>query len=95
MSTQAVHIVVHGKVQGVWFRGTTESKAEEFGLAGWVRNRPEGTVEIHAEGMKEDLQRLIEWCRQGPPSASVSRVDVEWVSPKGMKTFSTKYFQDE
>lgn len=94
MSANAVHIVVHGKVQGVWFRAGTQAKAEEFGLAGWVRNRPEGTVEIHAEGKKFDLQRLIEWCHHGPPAASVSRVDVDWVSPKGMKTFSTHFFED-
>ena len=68
MGDSAVHIVVHGSVQGVFFRASTQSQASEHSLTGWVRNLPDGTVEIHAEGEKESLDRFIEWCRQGPPA---------------------------
>ena len=54
----AAHIIVHGRVQGVWFRAGTKEKADELGLLGWVKNRPEGTVEIHAEGEKPQLEKI-------------------------------------
>ena len=54
MGAEAVHIVVRGRVQGVWYRGSAEARASELGLAGWVRNCPDGTVEIHAEGDREN-----------------------------------------
>ncbi|NIQ02016.1 MAG: acylphosphatase [Nitrospinaceae bacterium] len=83
----AVHMVVHGRVQGVFFRASTQKKAEELGLAGWVKNRPDGTVEIHAEGQQETLEKLIEWCRQGPALASVSSIDLDWINAGGMESF--------
>ncbi len=85
--TVAVHMVVHGRVQGVFFRASTQKKAEELGLAGWVKNRPDGTVEIHAEGQQETLEKLIEWCRQGPALASVSSIDLDWINAGGMESF--------
>ncbi len=80
-------MVVHGRVQGVFFRASTQKKAEELGLAGWVKNRPDGTVEIHAEGQQETLEKLIEWCRQGPALASVSSIDLDWINAGGMESF--------
>lgn len=87
MSERAAHIIVRGRVQGVFFRAGTEAVARDLGLAGWVKNCADGTVEIHAEGEAQALARLIEWCRQGPPAASVSAVDVDWVAARGMKDF--------
>jgi acylphosphatase len=69
---EATHINVHGRVQGVWFRAGTKEKADELGLLGWVKNRPEGTVEIHAEGEKPQLEKFIAWCRKGTPAANRS-----------------------
>ncbi len=77
------HIWVSGKVQGVWYRATTVDEARKLGLTGWVRNLPDGRVEIVAEGPKELLDRLIVWCREGPPLAIVDDVKVIWESYSG------------
>lgn len=70
-------LIVHGRVQGVWFRGWAVDQARALGLAGWVRNRRDGSVEILAEGKAAAVTALIERCRHGPPAARVDRVDVE------------------
>jgi acylphosphatase len=90
MGDSAVHIVVHGSVQGVFFRASTQSQASEHSLTGWVRNLPDGTVEIHAEGEKESLDRFIEWCRQGPPAANVQRLDLDWVASQSLSDFEVR-----
>ncbi len=90
MGDSAVHIVVHGSVQGVFFRASTQSQASEHSLTGWVRNRPDGTVEIHAEGEKESLDRFIEWCRQGPPAANVQGLDLDWVASQSLSDFEVR-----
>ena len=69
-------LAVHGLVQGVWFRGWAVVQARALGLAGWVRNRRDGSVEILAEGEEAAVLALIERCRRGPPSARVDRVEV-------------------
>ena len=76
MADRRVHIVVKGRVQGVFFRASTLERAQELGLRGWVRNRPDGAVEIVAEGSEAAVAGLIEWCHHGPPSARVESVDV-------------------
>ena len=81
------HIIVHGQVQGVWFRAGTKEKADELGLLGWVKNRPEGTVEIHAEGEKLQLERFIAWCRKGTPAANVTSLNINGVMVKEFKSF--------
>ena len=70
------HIVlrVSGKVQGVWFRQSTVHEAEKLGLAGTVQNMPDGTVEIHAEGSEEQINKLLDWCLKGPPHSSVENI---------------------
>ena len=83
----AVHIIIHGKVHGVSFRASTQIKALELYLKGWVRNLPSGTVEVHAEGSQDSLDRLIKWCQKGPPSANVSRCDLDWITPQRMDKF--------
>ena len=84
---QAIHIIVHGRVQGVWFRAGTKEKAGELGILGWVKNRPEGTVEIHAEGEKSQLNNFISWCRKGTPAAHVTSVDLASISLKNFTSF--------
>ena len=86
----AVHIVVHGRVQGVFFRAGTQKAAEGLGLAGWVKNCPDGSVEIHAEGNKEELEELVAWCRKGPPLASVSNMDLNWIEAEGLSSFDIR-----
>lgn len=78
-----IHIFVYGLVQGVFFRSNTVSKAKSIGITGWVRNRRDGSVEIVAEGEKEKLERLAEWCREGPESAEVENIKEEWEKPTG------------
>ena len=84
---EATHIIVHGRVHGVWFRAGTKEKADELGLLGWVKNRTEGTVEIHAEGEKLLLEKFITWCRIGTPAADVTSLDIDEVMVKEYKSF--------
>lgn len=65
---------IKGKVQGVFYRVSAQRKAKALGVAGWVKNTPEGNVEILAAGTEEALQHFLEWCRQGPPGAVVTQV---------------------
>lgn len=76
MQRRAVHVVIHGRVQGVGYRAWTEARAEEAGLDGWVRNRAEGTVEAIFAGPPEAVERMLELCRSGPRGAIVSRVEI-------------------
>lgn len=78
MTKERVNIIVQGSVQGVFYRARTKEKALELELTGWVRNRIDGTVEIVAEGNKEDLERLVEWSRCGPKHAHVTNIEVSW-----------------
>jgi acylphosphatase len=69
-----VHLIVSGRVQGVWFRESTRLKAAELMVKGWVKNRSDGTVEITAEGMELNIKKFVEWCHEGPPQAVVRSV---------------------
>jgi acylphosphatase len=80
---KAVHIIVVGYVQGVGFRSNTQRQASKLGLSGWVRNLPDGSVEIHAEGDDAALGEFVEWCRGGPSDAIVEVVSVDWVPTEG------------
>jgi acylphosphatase len=77
MKTRA-HVYVNGLVQGVYFRASVREQAFEYGVKGWIRNLPDGRVEAVFEGEREIVERLIEFCRHGPPRARVSDVHVEW-----------------
>ena len=87
------HLIVSGRVQGVFFRVETRSAAEGIGrVGGWVRNRRDGTVEAVIEGPADRVNRLIEWCRKGPLQAKVSDVAIDWQPPTGEFTdFSVAY----
>ena len=78
---------VAGQVQGVFFRETCRREADGAGVAGWVKNRPDGKVEAAFEGPAEAVHRLVAWCRQGPPSARVSGVNVHEEAPQGERRF--------
>jgi acylphosphatase len=73
-----LHVVIEGRVQGVFFRAATRDEARARGLAGWVRNLPDGRVEAIFEGDKRVLEGMLAWCHQGPPYAYVHRVAIDW-----------------
>lgn len=77
MTAQA-HLIVSGKVQGVFYRASCQEVAIQYGLKGWVRNLPSGEVEALIQGEKEKIEKLIDWCKKGPPHARVSDVKIEW-----------------
>jgi len=78
-----VHLRIYGQVQGVFFRASTEAEARRLGFTGWVRNCPDGSVEVVAEGPRARLENLVAWCRHGPPRAQVDRVEIEWSEATG------------
>ena len=82
------HVVVRGSVQGVFFRAETRDRARSLGLAGWVRNAPDGTVEAAFEGDDERVESMVDWCRRGPSGATVEDVEVAWAEPEGGAGFS-------
>ena len=84
MQTMRAHILVHGRVQGVYYRATAQEVAQRLGLSGWVRNRAGGEVEIVAEGPRDRVEDLLAWCRRGPELARVERVDVDESEPVGL-----------
>lgn len=69
-----LRLVIEGRVQGVWFRESTRREAVNLGVSGWVRNRPDGTVELLAEGPEDQVRALAAWCGHGPAAARVDRV---------------------
>ena len=75
-------MVVRGRVQGVFFRAETERRARSLGLAGWVRNNPDGTVEAVFEGDRERVESMVDWSGRGPALAEVEGVEVEWERPR-------------
>lgn len=85
-----LRIQVTGKVQGVFYRASTQAKAKELGLNGWVKNAEDGSVLIEAEGEDQKLDKLVEWCQQGPGAAQVNAVDAEEIIPQGVNTFEVR-----
>jgi DNA ligase D-like protein (predicted 3'-phosphoesterase) len=82
--------VVRGEVQGVFFRDTTERKAQELGVSGWVRNAGDGTVLVHAEGSETAVEGLVDFLGEGPPAARVDEVEVEPVKVEGHEQFAAR-----
>lgn len=88
--TVARRVRVHGRVQGVFFRDSARREAERNGVAGWVTNRDDGTVEALFEGEAEAVESVVAWCGHGPPQADVERVDVEDAEPSGLGGFEVR-----
>ncbi|MEM1575609.1 MAG: acylphosphatase [Nitrososphaerota archaeon] len=92
MEKARAHVFISGLVQGVFFRWNTKKMADKLQLSGWVRNLPDGRVEAIFEGDKESIEKMIEWCKKGPPEAIVEKVEIIWEEFKGeFKGFKIVY----
>ena len=80
--TKCVRLIISGRVQGVYYRANTQEMALELGLSGWVRNCPDRKVEAVFEGASEKVEKAINWCRQGPPSAMVTSLEIHHEEPE-------------
>jgi acylphosphatase len=88
----SVQAIVYGYVQGVLFRDFVSRRATELGLTGYVRNLPEGSVEVNAEGRRKQLEKLISYLKMGPPAAEVEKVVVNWSEYTGnYSRFAIRY----
>ncbi len=76
MMTRSVHLIIHGRVQGVWYRAWTVETATKFSLTGWVRNRKDGTVEAVLSGEEAVVDQMITACYQGPPAARIDNIEM-------------------
>jgi acylphosphatase len=83
-------VVVRGRVQGVWFRQSTREHARSHGVAGWVRNLPDGTVEAVLEGPTKAVQRMVRFCETGPARADVDRIEQHDEAPEGLSGFEIR-----
>ena len=88
--TERRRVVVHGDVQGVFFRDSTRQKAEAAGVAGWVRNRDDGAVEAVLEGEQGSVERSVRFCQEGPRGAQVERVETFEEDPEGLSGFDVR-----
>lgn len=92
MKKVRAHVIIEGRVQGVFFRYHTQEKAYEIGVKGWVKNRRDGRVEAVFEGDKDKVDRIIQWCHRGPSEAIVTNVKVEWENYTGeFEDFTIRY----
>ncbi len=92
MKTRA-HVIVAGKVQGVFYRAETASRARSLDVTGWVRNLPDGRVEAVFEGEQNNVEKMIDFCCRGPPNAYVVNVDVKRQEWRGeFKNFTIRYY---
>lgn len=71
------HLKIYGQVQGVFFRRSAEIEAKKLSIVGWVKNRDDGSVEVMAQGEKENIDKFVKWCKRGPPFAEIEKVEVE------------------
>lgn len=90
MERIAKHAVVRGIVQGVAFRWYAKERARELGLAGWIRNLPDGRVEASFEGPKEAVDSFVDWLQHGPPAARVDGVELDEEAPTGAARFEVR-----
>lgn len=90
MTTIAKHVVVRGRVQGVFFRDSTSREAERHGVTGWVRNLEDGSVEARFEGREEVVAEMVELCRVGPPRSEVVDVEVSDCEPEDHQGFEVR-----
>lgn len=90
MAIIARHLTISGRVQGVFYRNWTAQTARALSLAGWVRNRMDGSVEALVEGHETDVEQFVTLAHDGPPAASVTRIDVETADVAGLVTFEKR-----
>ena len=90
METVRRHVWIEGRVQGVWFRQQCADTARQAGVAGWVRNLPDGRVEAVFEGAPDLVRGVLDWCRQGPTRARVDPVEVVAEEPEGLASFDIR-----
>jgi acylphosphatase len=83
-------VIVHGRVQGVWFRGSTQIEAQRAGVSGWVRNRRDGSVEAVFEGAADAVASMVAFCRRGPGAARVTHVEEFVEEPEGLRGFAVR-----
>lgn len=91
MPRSALDLVVTGRVQGVSFRAYAEQEAARLGLAGWVRNEPDGAVAAHVEGEADAVDAFVRWCHEGPPLARVSAVEAAPAADTGATSFEVRF----
>ncbi len=75
------HAIILGRVQGIFFRATAREHAKALGIKGFVRNLPDGSLELDAQGEEDSLNDFLQWCRHGPPGARVDEVEINWEPP--------------
>lgn len=83
MEQARAHVIVRGKVQGVFFRAMAQDYGRSLGLTGWIRNLPDGNLEALFEGPRDRVEDMVAWCRQGPPHARVDGLDLAWEAATG------------
>ncbi len=92
MGKSRAHVLIKGRVQGVFFRAETCNQAYSLGIVGWAKNRWDGRVEAVFEGEEKAIQKIITWCYKGPPAAIIEDVKVKWEDYEGEFTsFSIRY----
>ncbi len=92
MEKARLHVVIEGRVQGVFFRASAMEEACSLGLSGWVKNCWDGRVEAVFEGERDKVEQVLKWCQKGPPGAMVRNVEANWEDATGeFDTFSIKH----
>jgi acylphosphatase len=93
MSGEAIrlHLLISGRVQGVWFRGSMQEEAQRLGVSGWVKNKADGRVEAAVEGPRSAVEALVRWCEKGPTHAHVATVRRNEETPQGGEGFKILY----
>jgi len=91
MADKRLHVVVYGKVQGIYFRAYTQAEGNRLRLKGWVKNRADGAVEVAVEGEAEKVDQMLDWLKQGSPGSRVIKVDVKEERPVGETQFNIRY----
>ena len=85
-----VHLIIIGKVQGVYYRASAKDMADSLGIRGWVKNAPGGHVEVLASGRPENIERFVTWCKNGPPRAKVAEVQITEKEEMDFENFRIK-----
>ena len=84
------HLIIKGRVQGVFYRASAKQVAREIGVTGWVKNTDEGDVEMVAAGTEEQLRKFIDWCKVGPARAKVTEVVIDYIEGESFKNFEIR-----